>query len=244
MKKNSIILASLFLILFSSQILVSQNTETKNNKILLGINITPQLSNWYLKTTPENSWFTQFHDSTFKHKNGLSFGIDIEIPIKNKISLKTALLASFKRYETPLMEVNISDPILTYEYISTAGSDYFLDIPILIKYDYFSSKKIKLSIGGGIVNKFRILDHHKMYGSHSSNSDNKILLSKNSEFVNYFDYWLALKVEASLRYSITPRLSTGISTSYEHAITHNFKQSEINLFYYLFAVGMNISFQI
>lgn len=244
MKKNSIILISIFLIFSTSQILISQNTETKNNKILLGVNITPQFSNWYIKTTPENSWLTQVNDSTFKHKNGLSFGIDIDIPIKNKFSLKTGLLASFKRYETPLNKVNITDPILTYEYLSSTGSDYFLDIPVLIKYNYFSSKKIKLSIGCGIVNKFLIFNINKLYGSHTPNSNNKSLLNKSSNLTNDFVYWLALKIEANLKYSITHRLSAGISTSYEHSITQNFKKSDISQFYYLFAVGLNISFEI
>ena len=204
-----------------SQALLSQNEGNSTNRFSLGIIFTPQFSNWYYKTTPEDQFVVDYMDSVLTNKNGFSAGIIMEYDLNFKFSLKTGFQSSYYPYESIILEINnYDDPLFPCGRYSYTGSDHFIDLPILLKYNLYKTNRIKLFLSAGLINKFLFYNRTESY-SECLGSGNRELISKSGNITNSFNYFIAASIEAGIDFSITDKIYTGLYPSFEYSFLNS-----------------------
>lgn len=225
-----------------SHFLFSQSDGERINRKSLGIVFTPQFSNWYYKSTPEYQWVVDYYDSVFIHKNGLSIGIILEYDINSTFAVKTGLQFSYYPYETIILEANVDDPLFPCGHFSFEGTDYFLDLPLLLKYDLLKTNRLIFFLSGGIINKFLFYERTKSYSECFSHK-NRELIGKSGNFTKSFIYFIAASIEAGINISITDRIYTGLYPSFEYSFYSNMQKNDFNRCYYLFGLNISVAYK-
>lgn len=234
MKKN-IKYTLLILLLFSGQLLLSQDKMNKSRRISLGLIIAPQFSNWSYNTTAEYQEFVDVMDSIYNTKNGGSIGFIMEFHFDKKSSLKTGLTTSFYPFETIVLNVNGDDPTIPCGQISFSGIDYFIDIPLIYKYSLYSTKRVNLFLGAGIINKFLFCTRTKSF---SICNGEKELTNKSLTLANDVHFFMAASIEAGVEISITERFNIGFFPSFEYSLINIQQDRQITKKYY--QLGLNL----
>ena len=234
------ILKSTFLIVLSiiSLSTFSQTPKRDRSKFTVGITAGPNASSWYGETD-HYSGEIYTKGGLFDDIDGITIGLTGEYKFNRKLSLKTGLLTSsiyFKRSGI----INDSTPqefrTATFKY-----SYYYLNIPILLRFNYFETNRIKLFVNGGFVNKFLTYQFGKII---YKDNNEEVALDKSGELVDFIDYILALNVEAGIEAKLDNGFNLALYPSFEVSVLNMYNKDYFKKSYYLLGLNLSLSYNL
>lgn len=226
----------LCIFLLSCFISISQSEESAKKGLALGITFAPQFIDW--QNDFKGHQFDEIIDSLSDKQLGFLVEINLEFEVSSKLSIKTGLGSSISRRKSNIIELNVSDPIIPSRYISWREISYFLELPVMLRYNLHRTDRWRVFIGAGIVNSFLFYNVQKLYAEYPETVENE-LISKGGSFYNNFYMLMAVCIEAGIAYNFNNRISASFFPSFEYSFIDISSRKQIgNRGYYL--VGLNL----
>jgi len=220
----------------------SQTPEVDRSKFTVGITAGPNASSWYGETDYySGEIYTK--GGLFDDIDGITIGLTGEYKFNSKLSLKTALQTSSINYKISgisISENNEPGPDFTRS-ATLKYSTYYLDIPILLRFNYYETNYFRFFINGGLLNKFLLYNHVK--GRYDDNND-KVSFPKNGEFVDFIDYILALNVEAGIEAKLDNGFNLALYPSFEVSVLNMYNKDYFKKSYYLLGLNLSLSYNL
>ena len=135
-------------ILISTLLLLASLVNAQDSKFSIGITGSPDFYNYEFNPIPGF-----YH--TYKTKTNYSIGLSVSYSFTERFSVKSGLLYSTKGYilNYSWMGAEPNDPFVPVE--SCLNVNY-LDIPVLVSYEFLQLEKLSLFSSTGIVTSFLI----------------------------------------------------------------------------------------
>lgn len=220
----------------------SQTPEDDKSKFTIGVTVGPNASSWYGETD-YSSGEIYTKGGLFDDIDGITFGLSGEYKFNRRLSLKTGLQTSSINYKISGVSISENDePNPDNSRIATINySIYYLDVPILLRFNYFETNYFKFFVNGGLLNKFLLYQHIK--GRYDDNND-KVSFPKNGEFVDFVDYILALKVEAGIEAKLDNGFNLALYPSFEVSVLNMYNKDYFKKSYYLLGLNLSLSYNL
>ena len=188
-------------ILISTLLLLASLVNAQDSKFSIGITGSPDIYNYEFKPIPDF-----YH--TYKTKTNYSIGLSVSYNFAERFSVKSGLLYSTKGY------------ILNYSWIGAEPNDPFipvesnmninyLDVPVLISYDFLQLDKLSLFTSSGIVASFLIDENETSTmgdGSEKETDFSRVMF--NQSFNNTL---VAIDLEVGLNYNINQKVYVSVA---------------------------------
>jgi hypothetical protein len=225
---------------------VSQSESGWVNKWWIGINISPQFYHQYYRTSDKFQAIADLHDSLYSENAGFSIGPVIHFQFNENLTLRSGLLLANERSESLTLKLEPSggDPALyPCDCFSIKLSDLFLDIPLILKYNYLNKELFSLYVAGGLVNQFLFIENSKAFyecpwvGMEG-------LASSYTGFTDKFFYQLAASVEAGIEFRAAKRIMIAFHPSFEISFLNIKKSMEIQKLYYLLGLNLQVVYRL
>jgi len=210
------------------------------------MNVAPQFSHLYYRTSARYQAIADLQDSIYSENTGFSIGPVIYFQFDEKLTMISGLLLTDKRSESLTLKIEPSseDPALyPCDCYSFKSSDLFLDIPLILKYNYLNKKLFSLYVAGGFVNQFRFIESSKAFYE-CPWIDMQGLASKSTRFTDKFFYQFAASVEAGIEFRASKRLMIGFHPSFEISFLNIKKSMEIQKLYYLLGLNLQVVYRL
>lgn len=221
---------------FVSFTVFSQTEKENKSKFSIGISAGPNFSNWYYKSN-NSSGEIKTRGDFFENFDGLSLGLVGEYKFNNKLSLKAGLLTS----NTISIERFYGDPINpgpdNSVPISIRNSYHYINIPIILRFNYFEYEEIKLFVNGGLINKVLLYTNGWIT---YDDSNEEVPGSRSCDFTNHFEYILGLNIETGLEYKFNEDFNLRFYPSFEMSFLSVYDKDYFAKSYIL--MGLNFSF--
>ena len=187
--------------LFSILLLLTILVNGQVNKLSIGIIGSPDFYNYQFKSIPG-------FDHEYKTKTNYSLGLSMNYNFAEKISVKTGLLFSTKGYILDYSWGNIepNDPLIPLE--SNINVSY-IDIPVLVSYDFVHQDKLSLFASTGIVTSFLIKE--KEISKMGDGSEKETEFSKTGLNQKFNKTIFAIDLELGLKYNLSEKLFISIA---------------------------------
>jgi Outer membrane protein beta-barrel domain len=192
MKKS--ILSSVFILL---TILVNG----QSSKLSVGITGSPDYYNYQFKSIagfPEE----------YKTKLNYSLGILMDYNFSEKFSFQTGLIYSTKGYNVNYSWIgsDLNDPAIP---LTSRFNINYLDIPILVSYNFLNKENFSLFTSAGIVTSF--LTDEKVVSKMGDGSESETEFSNITENQKLNNILFAADVELGLKYNVTEKLYISVA---------------------------------
>ncbi|MCK9401085.1 MAG: PorT family protein [Bacteroidales bacterium] len=209
------------------------------------MSVAPQFSHPYYRTSPKYQPIADLHDSLYSENTGFSIGPVIHFQFNEHLTLNSGLLLADERSESLTLKLGPgSDPALyPCDCYSIKLSDLFLDIPLILKYNYLNEKLISLYVAGGFVNHFRFIESRKSFYE-CPWAGMEGLASSYTGFTNMFSYQLAASVGAGIEFRAAKRLMIAFHPSFEISLLNIKESMEIQKLYYLLGLNLQVVYQL
>lgn len=217
--------------------------ETENKKgFSLGITFAPQFYNWHT-TDSEWPWVDDLMDSMYIDQLSFLVGLNTEFELSHNLAIRTGLNTSIYRSKSIIMEIHTNDPLIESEFISFKYITYFLELPIILKYNFFHTDQIKLFAGAGINNKFHFYNVGKTYAEYPDTGDHE-LMSKSGGIVKYITYYMAAEIDVGIDFTFSKKISTGFYPSFEYAFLNlSTRNRNLKRNYYLLGLNFCVAYK-
>ena len=217
------------LILICSYVICGQTTDSlKQKKHHIGFSLSPDYCFRKVKSNVENNWIKEAFDTLEVGKLGYTFGITYQYALRKKIDLVSGLLFSDKGEKTRKQYTSTPTPFNYNNHF------YYLDIPILFKYN-FLDKKIKLFASAGV--SCNIFLTHRMTQITGYTSDDVKVNNYSKTGISPINF--AMIGSVGLECPLTNKWSFKLEPTYRRSVS-SFSKAPIKK--YLYSVGLNFGF--
>ena len=217
------------LILFCSYVICGQTTDTlKQKKHHVGFSLSPDYCFRKVKSNAENNWIKEAFDTLEVGKLGYTIGITYQYSLNKKIGFVSGIMLSNKGEKTRKQYTSSPTP---FNYNSQY---YYIDIPLLFKYN-FLCKKIKLFASAGFsCNVFLV---HKTSQITGYKNDDVKINSYSKTGLSPINF--AIIGSVGLECPLTNKWSFRLEPTYRRSVS---SISKAPIKKYLYSVGLNFGF--
>lgn len=241
--KTILKISFLIILLFGYNFSFSQDEIPDKKGLALGVTFAPQLYNWRISDS-EWQWAYDLFDSLYNEEVGFLVEVNLEFELSNKFSIKTGFGSSIARNKSMIMDLNVTDPIIPSQHISMREISYFLELPVMLRYDLYKTDRWRVFLGAGIINKFLFYNVVKSYAEYPETGETEFWM-KDGSFVNNFYMLMAASVEAGIAYNFSSRISAAFFPSFEYSFVDiSSRKQNSNRGYTLFGLNLSVVYNL
>ena len=184
------------IILFSVFVLFAILANGQNNKLSIGITGSPDFYNYQFKSS-------QGFEHEYNTKVNYSLGLSLKYNFAERYSVKTGLLFSTKGYilDYSWLIAQTNDPLIAQK--SNINLSY-LDIPVLVSYEFYQRDKLSLYTSTGLIMSFLINEDET--STMGDGTEKETEFSKTTFNQTFNNTLLAIDLEFGLKYNLNKKL--------------------------------------
>lgn len=210
----------------------------QQRKMSYGLFFSPTINYRTLTSEAPTDLVKEIRDSEEEAALGYRAGITLDYRLTKQLELQFGLILSNRIFKTAEQSPIWSDETIT-EITSTSISNQYLylDIPLKLKYNFSSQKRLNWFVSGGINTSLFFLYNRK---NHVQISGEWVVSKDQSFHTNPLNFFA--EIESGMEYKVFPRLKIRLSANFQYALTSTNSNLKTKEYLYNSGVGVGLIF--
>ncbi|MFM6984802.1 MAG: outer membrane beta-barrel protein, partial [Chitinophagaceae bacterium] len=171
-----------------------------------------------------------------------SAGFSAQYQLKPKLKIESGLLISDKGFQTrniPVTTLENPDPVINFNTMRFIYHHYYLDIPIIVLYQFRLNDTYKIHAGAGICNSFNTDVYQTSFFTNASGITTR-QKSTDKDRYNYQKYLLSSVLSGKIERSINEQISVSLEVRGQFSHSSTFKNSGVREHFWTTGLGFGV----